>query len=214
MPDAALALFAKAPRPGSVKTRLAGVLGSAGAAEFHRRCVLDAWQRFAVADGVSAYLYCDSSCLEFAQLVGSDRFRLQRGDDLGERMRGCLDELLKEGFGAALIAGSDAPALPFRQIVEALAALAVADTVLGPSADGGFALIGARRTDPDMFRGVAWSRDDTRVATLDAMRAAGLTAVETPTWTYDVDLPRDLRRLSRDPQVSRCLREWLEGRPL
>ena len=207
--NAALALFAKAPRPGTVKTRLAPALGAAGAAEFHRLCVLDMWQRLGTVSGSPIFLYCDRPCEEFEKLSGQDGFRLQRGADLGGRMRSCLDDLLAEGFGSALIVGSDAPALPLAQIGEALDALKVVDIGLGPSDDGGFTLIAARRTHPEMFAGVLWSRSDTRAATARAIRQTGLTIAETSTWAYDVDCPADLRRLERDPCVSTRMKAWL-----
>lgn len=208
--NAALALFAKAPRPGTVKTRLAPALGFAGAAEFHRLCVFDTWRRLGSVAGSRIFLYCDRPCQEFERLSGQDRFRLQRGSDLGERMRSCLDDLLAGDFGPALIVGSDAPTLPLNQIAEALDALKGADIVLGPSEDGGFTLVGARRTHPEMFAGVAWSRSDTRAATARAIRSTGLTIAETSTWAYDVDGPSDLRRLACDPRVSRRMRAWLD----
>jgi len=208
--NAALALFAKAPRPGTVKTRLAPALGAAGAAEFHRQCVLDMWQRLGTVSGSRILLYCDRPCEEFEKLSGQERFRLQRGADLGERMRSCLDDLLAGGFGAALIVGSDAPTLPLAQIGEALDALRVADIVLGPSDDGGFTLIAARRTHPEMFAGVLWSQPDTRAATTSAIQRTGLTIAETSTLAYDVDRPSDLRRLERDPCVSTRMKAWLD----
>lgn len=208
--NVALALFAKAPRPGTVKTRLAPALGSAGAAEFHRLCVFDMWQRLGTVSGSRNFLYCDRPCEEFERLSGQDRFRLQRGADLGERMCACLKDMLAEGFGSALIVGSDAPALPLAQIGEALDALKVVDIGLGPSDDGGFTLIAARRTHPEMFAGVLWSRSDTRAATARAIRQTGLTIAETSTWAYDVDCPADLRRLARDPCISTRMKAWLD----
>lgn len=208
--NAALALFAKAPRPGTVKTRLAPALDPAAASAFHRLCVFDMWQRLGTVAGCYTLLYCDRPCEEFERLSGRDRFRLQRGADLGERMRSCLDDLLERGFGSAMIVGSDAPTLPLNQIREALDALKGADIVLGPSEDGGFTLIAARRTHPEMFAGVAWSRPDTRAATARAIRESGLMIAETSTWAYDVDCPSDLCRLQRDPCVSRRMKAWLD----
>ena len=209
---AALALFAKAPRPGRVKTRLAAALGARLAAEFHRECVLAAWQRISRLDGIELFLYCDSQCAEFEELAGGGRFRRQRGADLGHRMRSCLEELLGSGYDRALIVGSDAPTLPLQQVREALAALDEADAVLGPCADGGFTLIGASRTAPEMFRGVPWSTAGTRQACLRALRADGLTAAEVATEAYDVDTSADLARLVRDPALGAGLRRWLDRR--
>lgn len=210
----ALALFAKAPVPGRVKTRLAEALGAAGAAEFHTECVHAVWDRIATDARVRSYLYCDGFWADFEKLAGPSHFRRQRGADLGERMRNCLEELLLAGYGKALIVGSDAPTLPEAQVREALYALDEAEVVLGPSLDGGFTLIGATKTDRAMFRGVPWSQAGTRDACLEAIRATGLAAVEAPTLAYDIDVPADLERLRRDPAVHPRLRRWLAARPV
>ncbi len=182
------------------------------AARFHRRCVHAAWRRLSGLSGCQPFLYCDRPWPDFEALAGTAAFRLQRGAGLGERMRACLEDLLAEGFGKALILGSDAPALPLRQVREARSALDGAEVVLGPSADGGFTLIGATRTAPAMFAGVRWSRPSTRRACLRAMREAGLSVAETPTEAYDVDTPRDLARLLADPRLPGRLRRWLPER--
>ncbi len=208
---AVVALFAKAPRPGGVKTRLAGALGAEGAAEFHRLCVQAVWRRL-VAGPFETLLYCDQPCAELESLAGPDRFRLQQGEDLGERMRRCFDQLLAGGSRQGLIVGSDAPTLSIAQITQAVEALAHVDVVLGPAADGGFALIGARRTAPHMFQGVTWSSEATLVETLAAVRAARLSARETDARFYDVDRPADLERLRRDPAAPTALRDWIEDR--
>ena len=120
---AALAVFAKAPLAGRVKTRLRDVLGPEGAAEFHLRCVQSIWERLMSLAGVDVFLYCDRNWPEFEQLAGPGRFRRQRDGDLGARMRACLNELLADGYRKALIVGSDAPTLPLSQIGEALSGL-------------------------------------------------------------------------------------------
>lgn len=210
-PPTAVALFAKAPRPGRVKTRLVGRLAAAEAAEFHRLCAQALWARLLGAPGIDAYLYCDCGWPEFQALAG-ERFRLQRGGDLGARMRSCLESLLADGYANALIVGADAPTLPADQFQQALAALAANDAVLGPSEDGGFTLVGARRAPQGMFDGVAWSRESTRAAALRAMRAAGLRTVVTACVGYDIDLPGDLERLKRDPNLPANLQRWFRRR--
>lgn len=205
----AIALFAKAPRVGMVKTRLARDLSPEAATEFHRRSTLAMWERLADWAELEAFFYCDVQWAEFDALAGRGRFRLQRGSDLGERMRLCLEELLADGYGKALIVGSDAPTLPSAQLDEALAALDSVDVVLGPSDDGGFTLIGASRVVAAMFRGVTWSLPGTRKACLDSVEAAGLRAAETQAHGYDVDTLADLRRLALDAAASPSLEAWL-----
>ena len=205
----AVALFAKAPRAGMVKTRLARDLSPRAAAEFHRLSALATWERLVSSPAHDAFLYCDVPWAEFEAVADGGRFRLQRGSELGQRMRLCLEELLGDGYGKALIVGSDAPTLPWAQLGEAAAALDAADVVLGPSEDGGFTLIGATRVAGAMFRGVPWSRPNTRSACVAAVQDAGLNAVETRTKGYDVDTLSGLRRLAHDAGLPASLESWL-----
>ncbi len=210
-PDTAVALFAKAPRPGHVKTRLTTRLSAEEAAEFHRLCALATWrklQRIAAAD---VFLYCDVRGAELGLPAAPERLRLQRGAELGEKIRRCLDELLAEGYRKALVVGSDSPTVPAANIAAAAAQLDRCDVVLGPCADGGFYLIGARKTDVRMFAGVVWSGETTRAQTVRALHAAGLSVARTGAW-YDVDEPGDLDRLRSDPHLPPALRRWFASR--
>ena len=204
----ALALFAKAPRPGRVKTRLAPVLSLKGAAEFHGLCAIGLWRRFSTDQRIEAYLYSDAQWPAFESEAGPERLRIQRGADLGARMLNCLRDLLADGHRKALIVGSDAPTLPQTQIEESLELLDRSSVVLGPSSDGGFTLIGAKQTRPDMFAGVGWSRHDTRDQCRSAIAAAGLAVRVTATQAFDVDTPRDLMRLANDPARPEFLEDW------
>ena len=210
-PGTAIAVFAKAPLAGHVKTRLADALSPSESARFHRVCTHVTWERLQEFRALDAFLFCDRPWAEFEALCGPGRFRLQRGTDLGERMRHCLDDLLAEGYRRALIVGSDAPTLPLAQVREAVSALEWADAAVGPSDDGGFTLIGASRTAPEMFRGVRWSVPDTRRACLRALKSAGLRATPLQVTAYDVDTSADLVRLRRDPALPVRLRRWFDA---
>jgi rSAM/selenodomain-associated transferase 1 len=118
----------------------------------------------------------------------------QRGDDLGARMARAFDELLALDVGGAILIGSDAPTLPRATLGQAVAAIAGADVVLGPSDDGGYYLIGLRAPRPDLFAGIAWSTETVFAATIDRARAARLSTAILPSW-FDVDTPGDLDRL-------------------
>ena len=127
-------------------------------------------------------------------------------------MRHCLDDLLAAGYRHALIVGSDAPTFPVSMIDEAVAALGTADVVLGPSDDGGFALVGAACTEPGMFDDVAWSTSETRGQCILALESAGLVVTVTRARAYDVDTPSDLERLRADPALPCRLRRWFDRR--
>ena len=176
-----IVVFAKAPRPGFVKTRLG--LEPEVAAQLHEAFVRDA---LALA-GERAELHTDVET-EAWRDVDVPR-RLQVAGDLGARMLAALP---------ALILGSDAPSLPASHLGELIAT--PGDVVLGPAEDGGYWAILARRTHPHMFEGVEWSTARTREQTIAACRACGLSVSLGPEW-FDVDEPAGLRRLALRPDL-------------
>jgi len=204
-------LFAKSPRAGFVKTRLTARTSAQEAAEFHRLCLIEAWNKLSSVAAAELFLYCDIHDPKMERMAAKDRFRLQSGADLGEKMRHCLEELLAERHGKVLIVGSDSPTLPIEHITSAIEALEIADVVLGPCEDGGFYLIGARKADSRMFDAITWSDGETRAQTVQAVKAVGLSVAEVDEW-YDVDEPGDLDRLEADPSLPSSLQRWFAAR--
>ncbi len=194
----ALAVMAKAPRPGQVKTRLVPPLSPETAADLYRCFLLDTLDTIRRVQGATpavAYAPADADH-EFASLA-PDLPRLPQGEgDLGARMLGVVDRLLGQGFDAAVLVGSDTPTLPVAHLDQAVAGLASgeADVVLGPSDDGGYYLIGLRRLEPALFEGMTWSADTVLAETRRRADAAGLRTSLVPGW-FDVDTAADLERL-------------------
>ena len=187
----ALLVFARAPVPGACKTRLVPLLGEVGAARLYR-AFLDDVLRTGVASGFAVELWCagdadDRDLAELSARHGACRKRQAEGD-LGARMGHALEEA-RGRHERALLIGSDAPTLPVRLLRGAAAALERAPTVFGPSADGGYWLVGAAGNVP-RFDGVRWSTPHALADTLDRNRRAALLEA----W-YDVDEPEDLRLL-------------------
>ncbi len=125
----------------------------------------------------------------------------QRGAGLGDRERGIFEDLFREGFSPVVVIGSDLPGLPPARIREALARLAAerGSVVLGPSADGGYYLIGLARPRagdpmPDLFTGIRWSSAWTRADTVAAAERCGLRVELLDVWR-DVDDAADLAAL-------------------
>ena len=204
-------MFGKSPRAGFVKTRLTARISPQEAAEFHRLCLIEAWNKLSSVAATEHFLYCDIHDAELERMAATDRFRLQRGADLGEKMRHCLEELLSDGYRKVLIVGSDSPTLLIEHITSAIEALEIADVVLGPCEDGGFYLVGARKADARMFDAVTWSDGETRAQTVRAVKAVGLSVAEVGEW-YDVDEPSDLDRLEADPSLPTSLQRWFAAR--
>jgi rSAM/selenodomain-associated transferase 1 len=207
MPDA-LVLFAKAPLPGRVKTRLSPLLSPEQAAEFHWACVCDTWEKIEQVPVQSRYFYSDNAWTNGHVPASPEQRALQRGADLGDRMLSCFQELHARGHRRVLIIGSDSPTLPLAYIEQGLDALERADAVIGPSEDGGYYAIGCRESYPQMFSGVPWSAGDTLQKTEAGLRALGLRVHLLPAW-YDVDTANDLRRLGMEASLPPHVGRWM-----
>lgn len=191
--SSAIALFAKAPIPGFVKTRLQPHLTAEQSAELHLAFVQDSWASLRSIEGVTLYLYADQRWPGFPRLAGPGRVGLQRGADLGEKMLNCFEEL-SQRHHRVLIVGSDSPTLPPDYLRTGLELLGGVDAVLGPSEDGGYYAVGCRSAKPGMFQDVSWSAASTLTETEQAFKRAGFISKRLPSW-YDIDTIEDLRRL-------------------
>jgi uncharacterized protein len=172
-PGPLLVVFAKAPRPGRVKTRLAAGIGAEAALAFYRRTLAAVLGRL---DGGGPW----ATLLAVApdEDAGEDALwptatpRVPQGPgDLGERMGRFLAGATRRAPVA--IVGTDIPELGAGHVAGAFGALEGHDLVLGPAADGGYWLIGAGAPfPPARLAGVRWSTEHARADTLRA--ASGL----------------------------------------
>jgi rSAM/selenodomain-associated transferase 1 len=201
-----VAIMAKAPRAGRVKTRLSPPLSPAAAARLARCLLLDTVDRVGrIERARPALVYTPRASRRFfARIAPGFLLVPQPGGDLGRRLRSAFERLLGLGAGPVVVIGSDAPSLPTSVLEQALEALhdRHTDVVLGPSGDGGYYLVGLRRPSAALFTGIAWSTPSVLAQTLARARARRLRVTVLRRW-WDVDTPLDLARLRR----------WLAGRP-
>jgi len=195
---AAVIVFARAPRPGAVKTRLIPLLGSEGAAALHVRLVKHALETAAAASPRAVELHCapDASdpFFRFCAAHYAVALRAQAGDGLGARMHAALARSLAV-HARVLLIGSDCPALAARHLQQAEQALRDgADAVFVPCEDGGYALIGLQRVDAALFDGIAWGTASVMAETRSRLRRLGWNWRELET-LWDVDRPEDYQRL-------------------
>jgi rSAM/selenodomain-associated transferase 1 len=198
----AVAVMAKVPGMGPVKSRLQSVLTPSEATELYRCFLLDRLDALAALRGVSpAVAFTPGEAVGRMKELTPPGFRLvpQRGADLGERLSTLLRELLEDGHTGAIAIDSDSPTLPMAYVEEAARALSEArcDVVLGPCEDGGYYLIGLRAPRPDLFEAIPWSTDAVFTMTLAKASHRGLSVHVLPRW-FDVDTEADLRRLHAD----------------
>jgi hypothetical protein len=207
--EAALVIFAKAPQPGRVKTRLVPLLGERGAARLHARMIEDTVRLAAQARFARVELHCAPHARHavFAALARrhSLTLRAQGGGDLGARMLRACERVLRTAKAVVLI-GTDCPVLRVVDLRAAARALrGGADAVLSPAEDGGYALIGLRRVSPRLFSGIEWGSESVLQQTRVRLRELGWRWRELRV-VWDVDRPDDYARLGRLRARRRFLR--------
>ena len=195
---AAVAVLAKAPVPGLAKTRLAPLLGDAGAARAQRGFILRTLATARQASTGALTLHCalgvDHRLFQLlAQRHGVVCLPQAEGD-IGERMAAVMTRhFAQKRLPPLLIVGTDSPVLTSEHLQQAADALQTHDAVLIPAEDGGYVLIGLRLALPAVFEQVAWSTPRVMAQTRERLSAVGARWVELPT-LWDVDEPQDWQR--------------------
>ena len=199
----ALVIFAKAPIPGQVKTRLCPPLTHDEAATLHGSFVLDTLERTKAAVGqlklrMDRYLACAPSTSHVFFKIMEERQGVklidQVGDDLGARMHQAVETMFSRGYRRTLIIGTDVPTVPFEYLKQALTLLDNHDLTLGPALDGGYYLIGMNKPVQELFADVPWSTDLVLRLTQERAATLGLKTALLPSWR-DIDTLADLEAL-------------------
>lgn len=194
--DYALVFMTKWPAPGHAKTRLSPPLTPEQGAALARAFLLDmlAAARGAGFDCLLAFAPARARAA-FRSLVGEDVGLIPaEAPHLGIALRGGQDAALALGYDGVALVASDLPHLDPTRYHDAVAALADADAVLGPSRDGGYYLLAAARPTPTLFEDIDWSTDVVYAQTLMRANEAGL-RVATIEGCDDVDSAADLPAL-------------------
>lgn len=196
MSDAAtrIVIFAKAPVPGRAKTRLIPALGEAGAARLARRMLAET-----IAEAVQAGLGTPELCAtphpgdpEWNGLLPTGVCVSDQGEgDLGQRLASAARRVIGEGERILLI-GTDCPDLDGARLRAAASRLDRHDAVIYPAVDGGFVLLGLKRYDASVFRGIAWSTDSVAEDTMARIAALGW-SLHVGDTLRDIDEPADLQ---------------------
>ena len=191
--DTAILIMAKYPEPGSVKTRLAGVLDDQERVDLYEQMLNQCVERLRRVPGAETSIcYHPEGSEEYFRRFGLPLL-LQEGPGLGESLLAGAKHALGSGAGKVLIVGTDVPGLGAGDALEAMEALEDSDVVFGPSEDGGYYLVGMKEPHSILFERIAWSTPQTLRQSIDRARDAGLRYALTRT-LRDIDTPEDLER--------------------
>ncbi len=166
----ALIIFTRNPELGQCKTRLAKTVGDQSALDIYKYLLQHTAN---VSKHVNADRYVFYSVDSNQDDIWSTTHfikRLQKGNDLGERMHNAFDELLNSGYKKVIIIGSDLLDLNTEIVEHAIKTLDDNDVVLGPAEDGGYYLLGLKELLPKLFKNKAWGTETVRKDTLEDLR--------------------------------------------
>lgn len=188
MEKGVLLVFQKNESLGNVKTRLAAQVGNVQALEIYRQLVRTTYSSL-VGVRFPIWTFFSDFIPKHPDYSPTKSF-LQRGEDLGERMKNAFSDTFKLGIEKVVLIGTDCPELDFNRIHEAFASLDTADLVLGPAEDGGYYLIGMKKQSDFLFEGMTWSTSLVLAQTIAKAENQGRIVVRLPVLA-DIDTLED-----------------------
>lgn len=197
--DAELILFAKTPVAGRVKTRLVPDLGEQGAADLARALIEESVRRSVASwpGPVSLQVWPDTGhqCFEALRRRHGITVSRQSKGDLGAKMFEALNDAHQRGVTAAIM-GCDVPQCPAETHRTAHAFLAQGRSIIGPSDDGGYYLIGINPPHRKCFERIGWGGSKVFDTTLKRAASAGVDLIVLQQLN-DIDTMADLDALRR-----------------
>jgi rSAM/selenodomain-associated transferase 1 len=190
-----LILFLKYPQQGEVKTRLAKDIGDGLTLGLYECFIRDMLDKLGPLP-YSLHLFVTPSdkMTAMRQWLGKDvALHPQEGHDLGVRMQKAFEEMFRQGYESCVLIGCDFPDLPAAVLPEAFEKLKSAEAVIGPTKDGGYYLLGFRRSRfcKSVFHNIEWSTDTVFEKTMAAFKRENVRVAMVRQW-WDVDDPEDL----------------------
>jgi len=194
-----LCVFAKAPVPGKVKTRLLACMDADSACALHQQLIDACLSRTINKYAWQTQLWGTDSASEFLKEVSASydiSLHEQHGDELGVRMANAVKTTLENNLYVVLI-GTDCPELDAAYIETVVQKLQSGiDCVLGPAEDGGYVMLGLSMYDDSLFNDIEWGTERVLAVTRQRIKSLGWSCDEMPV-LWDVDRPEDFERLQK-----------------
>ncbi len=189
MNKALVIVFVKNIKLGKVKTRLAKTIGDQGAFEVYKALVK-------ITETVTAEMTTDKR-IYFSDVVIDTKWEgcyktVQKGNDLGARMKNAFNTGFKDGYERIVLIGSDLPDIETKHIENGLEALKTSQVVFGPALDGGYYLIGMSKMYDTVFDNKPWSQSHLLDITLSELDKNNITYKLLETLN-DIDTFEDLK---------------------
>ncbi|MGO4820667.1 MULTISPECIES: TIGR04282 family arsenosugar biosynthesis glycosyltransferase [unclassified Flavobacterium] len=189
----ALLIFTRNPELGKVKTRLAKTIGDVKALAVYNDLLLHTMQETQQLD-CDKFVFYDSTIVE-DDIWATANFqkKLQAGGDLGQRMRQAFEDLFELGYQNCIIIGSDLFDLKAIIIEDAFEKMLTNDVVMGPAEDGGYYLLGLKKSTALIFENKKWGKETIFQETLKDLKGQQVGLLQT---LNDIDTFEDLQQSS------------------
>jgi len=209
--------MAKAPRLGSVKTRLAESLSPQAVTELYRCLLNDTIDLAQALDHVEIAIMCPASDVDDLSRAVAKTVRIvpQTGQGLAAGLASVFNHFATSGQQRVIAFNSDSPHLPPSVLETAFDVLEARDLVVGPTHDGGYYIVGAKASHSNLFASDGMGTANALETLLTRARALGL-SVHLADPFYDIDVESDLTRLAaelwlapaRAARTAAWLKQW------
>lgn len=210
-----LIIFAKYPTMSKVKSRLAKTTSDQFALDVYNICAANIFEsadelRSKSPDIDIILFYAGNTEPPFRAWIKKDFIYYQQtGKSLGERLANAFEVLFKKGYSKLAVVGTDVPDHTSGELKNAFDTLVDFETVLGPSPDGGYYLLGMKRFLPELFENIEWSSENVYAATLEKIKRLNMTVDVLPE-LYDLDDESDLKEWLRLPGAQSSVKAAIE----
>jgi rSAM/selenodomain-associated transferase 1 len=189
--------FVKYPEKGKVKSRLSSELNENFTKNLYKMFVKDLLFTLNKAKYPKIICYYPKKNIDkFKAWLGKNyRYYAQSGENLGERMKSCFEFAFKQNFEKVIVIGSDSPDLSENILNTAFSSLNDNDTVIGPTYDGGYYLLGFKKNSysPEVFNGINWSTKTVFEETMNKLNSENIKTKVLDYWG-DIDTINDLNQ--------------------
>jgi len=202
----ALILMTRIPIPGKTKTRLMDMLTGDECVGLHMAFLKDLITTFTELQDIDLFItYTPEDSLFILENVIPESIESfpQKGEDLGEKMFNAITQVLLKGYKKVVLIGSDIPDLSAKDIQVSFQILDKHDIVLGPTYDGGYYLVGMKRSHEKIFRiPKKWGGKSVLESTIDIGNEQNLTIGLSQKYR-DIDTKEDLFEFERKNENSK-----------
>ena len=212
-----LVVMAKAPRQGAVKTRLMTSLSPAAVTTLYFCLLQDTLALVRSLNDVEVAIMCpESDVNELRQFAGNDATVVaQQGEGLASGLTSVFAHFTRTHPQRIIAFDSDSPHLPRSVLEAAFEMLSAHDLVVGPTHDGGYYLVGAKASRPQLFASDGMGTSSALERLLSRAQLLELSVGFADPF-YDIDVIDDLTRLAtelrnnpaRAPRTAAWLKEW------